>query len=70
MSTTFGVKIPTGEIIPIARRIGIGNGKVRVWFTEPLAELLPLELEVIAMDNTAQGIHTIGDIMVKNDCSW
>ena len=63
MSTTFGVKIPfTGEIKPIARRVGAGNGKVSVWFTEPIAELLPDELEVIPIDNTSQGIYTIGDI--------
>lgn len=64
MSTTFGVKIPsTGEIKPIARRIGIGNGKCDVFFTEPIAELLPHNLVVIAMDNSEQGISTIGDII-------
>jgi hypothetical protein len=58
MSTTFGIKIPsTGEIKPIARRVGTS-----VWFTEPIAELLPNDLEVIAIDNTSQGIYTIGDI--------
>ena len=42
MSTTFGVKIPsTGETEPIARRVGIGNGKVSIWFINPIAELLP-----------------------------
>jgi hypothetical protein len=63
MSTTFGVKIPsTGEVEPIARRVGIGNGKVEVWFTNPLAELLNDTLEVEAIDNSSQGIFTIGDI--------
>ena len=63
MSTTFGVKIPsTGEIKPIAKRVGAGKAKVSVWFTEPIAELLPDELEAIAIDNTSQGIYTIGDI--------
>jgi len=63
MSTTFGVRIPsTNEIKPIARRVGVGNGKVEVWFTEPLAELLDDELEVIGIDNTNQGINTIKDI--------
>jgi hypothetical protein len=63
MSTTFGVKIPTtGEIIPIARRVGIGNGKVRLTWTEPLAELLPNDLEVEAIDNSNQGINCIRDI--------
>ena len=66
MSTTFGVKIPsTGEIEPIARRVGIGNGKVSMWFTNPLAELLPNDTEVEAMDNGQQGIFTIGDIKEK-----
>jgi hypothetical protein len=63
MSTTFGVYIPsTEEIIPIARRVGRGNGKVEIWFTEPLAELLPDNTEVEAMDNSPQGIYTIGCI--------
>jgi len=66
MSTTFGVKIPTtGEIEPIARRRGIGNGQVEVYFTNPLAELLSDDIEVEAMDNSPQGIFTIGDIKRK-----
>ncbi len=63
MSTTFGIRIPsTNEIKPIARRVGRGQGKVEVWFTEPLAELLDDDLEVIAIDNTNQRINTIKDI--------
>ena len=63
MSTTFGIKIPsTDEVRPIARRVGVGEGKVEVWFTEPLAELLNDDVEVIAMDNSNQGINTIKDI--------
>lgn len=63
MSTTFGVKIPsTGEIESIARRVGKGDGKVSMWFTNPLAELLPDNTEVEAIDNGQQGIFTIGDI--------
>jgi hypothetical protein len=66
MSTTFGVKIPsTGEIEPIARRVGIGNREVNVYFTNPLAELLPDDTEVEAIDNSQQGIFTIGDIKEK-----
>jgi hypothetical protein len=66
MSTTFGIKIPsTGEIEPIARRVGIGNGKVSMWFTNSLAELLPDNIEVEAIDNSQQGIFTIGDIKEK-----
>jgi hypothetical protein len=63
MSTTFGVKIPsTGEVEPIARRVGIGNGEVNIYFTNPLAELLPDDLKVEGIDNSNQGIYTIGDI--------
>jgi ribose 5-phosphate isomerase len=66
MSTTFGVKIPsTGEVVEVARRIGVGNGNIKVYFIEPLAELLPDELEVVAIDNSPQGIYTIGDIKEK-----
>jgi len=65
MSTTFGVKVWGGEIEPIARRVGIGNGKVEMWFTNSLAELLPDDTKVIAMDNSQQGIFTIGDIKEK-----
>ena len=63
MSTTFGIKIiHTGEIIPVARRVGIGNGEVDVFFINDLAQMLPNEINVVAMDNSAQGIKTIGDI--------
>ena len=59
MSTLFGVAIPgkgKKEVIEIAFR---SNG---IRFTNPLAELLPDETPVIPLDNTAQGIFTIGDI--------
>lgn len=63
MSTTFGVKIPsTGEVLPIARRNGIGNGQVKITFTNPLAELLKDKTKVIAIDNSHQGIYTIKDL--------
>jgi len=63
MSTTFGIRIPsTYEVVEIARRVGIGDGKVHVYLTEPLAELLPDDLELIAIDNSNQGINTIGDL--------
>lgn len=63
MSTTFGVKVPSmyeeGEFekIEVARRV---SGDI-IW-TNPLAQLLPDKTKVIPLDNTAQGIHTIGDI--------
>jgi hypothetical protein len=58
MSTTFAVKIEhTGMEAEVAKR---SSGEI--WFTHGLAELLSDETPVIPIDNTAQGIYTIGDI--------
>ena len=60
MSTTFGIKIhpgePEEEIITVARRSG------SMYFTNEVAHLLPNSTKVVPMDNTAQGIYSIGDI--------
>ena len=65
MSTTFGVKIKKPcecgggwkeEIIEVAFR---SNG---IRFINDLAQLLPNATTVIPLDNTPQGIFTIGDI--------
>lgn len=59
MSTTFGVKDPnTGIITDIAVR---DNGGDFRWI-HVLANVLPNEIKVIPIDNTAQGIKTVGDI--------
>ena len=68
MSTTFGVVVPSlydkecFEKIEVAFR----GGSIR--WKHPLAQLLPDDLEVIPLDNSAQGIYTIGDIRkaIKN----
>ena len=57
MSTTFGVITKSGEEIPVARR---ASGTV--FFTNELAEMLHDEIKVVPLDNTEQGIYTIGDI--------
>jgi hypothetical protein len=44
--------------IKVARQ---ANGGAVYW-TNDLAPLLPPDLKVYALDNTAQGIYTIGDI--------
>lgn len=51
-------------IYKIARRFYGGKeyGAI-MYFTCPIAHLLPLNTPVIALDNTAQGIETIGDII-------
>ena len=61
MSTTFGVEIINddagiGEVVEVAFR---SNG---MRFINDLAHLLPDDTPVIALDNTPQGSHTIGDI--------
>ena len=57
MSTTFGVRIPaTGKVTQVAFRTHY------IRWENPLAEFLPDETKVEALDNTAQGIYTIGDI--------
>ena len=62
MSTTFGIIIPTtGEEVEIAFRT-----KYIVWLN-PIAHLLPDETEVEPLDNSAQGIYTIGDLRKKID---
>jgi len=61
MSTTFGIITKSGKERPIARRVGGTNG-AEMWFTDELAEMLPDETPVEPLDNSAQGIYTIGDI--------
>ena len=62
MSTTFGVEIKDddgiGDVVEVAFR---SNG---MRFINPLAHLLPDDTPVIALDNTSQGVYTIGDIKV------
>jgi hypothetical protein len=55
MSTTFGVKVKD-NVVEVAFR---SNG---IRFINELAELLPDDTPVIPLDNTPQGIHTIGDV--------
>lgn len=68
MSTTFGVQVEFDDagvvetddgryFVEVAFRSSNG-----IRFTNPLAALLPDEIEVVALDNTPQGIYTIGDI--------
>jgi len=57
MSTTFGVDIDSDEPVDVAHRTSAGI----IWVNK-LAHLLPDDTKVIPLNNTAQGIHTIGDI--------
>lgn len=67
MSTTFGVKIPqTNELKAIAFR---SSNEIK-WLNA-LGPLLPDDTKVIPMDNSSQGIYTIGDIkQAVNGSEW
>jgi len=49
-----------GEIKEGIVKVAFRNQKIR--FINPIAHLLPEDTEVVAMDNSQQGINTIGDI--------
>lgn len=63
MSTTFGIIAPSlyckgeTEEVEVARQVS----STVIW-KDPLAQLLPDDTPVEALDNSAQGIYTIGDI--------
>ncbi len=62
MSTNYFIKIrSTGERELIARQVGIGDGKVMIFFTNPLAELLFDEL-VVTNNNSDEKVKTVGDL--------
>jgi hypothetical protein len=70
MSTTFAIidKV-TFDTVEVARRVGRSTGESKVTITA-LGELslfilknMAQETEVIAIDNSSQGINTIGDII-------
>ncbi len=56
MSTRFWVINDSGEIIEVAFR------SEYIRFTNPIASMLPIDTEVIPMDNTPQWIFTIRDL--------
>jgi len=66
MSTTFAIRTNNGEVRDIARRVGGSNGASIVWL-DAMAELLPVSTKVEAINNSPQGIFTIGDIKYHID---
>lgn len=70
MSTIFGIIITeNGDEKEIEVAFRSNNGDMR-WLNE-LAKMLPDDTEVTPLDNTAQGIFTIGDIKKEiKDESW
>lgn len=63
MNTTFGVINPFKENeVPIEVAFRCSSG---ISLLHPLAELLPDNMPVMPLDNSAQGIYTIGDIKAE-----
>ena len=62
MSTIFAVRTDSWTLEEVAVRSNT------IYFTNPIASLLPDNISVIPTDNTAQGIFTIWDIKnnIKN----
>jgi hypothetical protein len=64
MSTTFGILIKTtDEVVEVAHRYSIGRGMVMITIHNSLVHLLPEETELIPLDNSSQGINTVGDLL-------
>ena len=61
MSTTFVIEVKDKQV-EVARRRGIGKGEVAIIWLNDLVELLPDSMAVIPIDNTAQGVETLGDL--------
>ena len=61
MSTTFAVEVGDKQI-EVARRRGIGHGQVAIIWLNDLVEVLSDEIPVIPIDNTPQGVETLGDL--------
>jgi hypothetical protein len=61
MSTTFAIKIKDKEV-EVARRRGIGHGEVAIIWLNDLVEILPDETPVVPIDNSPQGVETLGDL--------
>ena len=61
MSTTFAVEVGDKQV-EIARRKGIGNGEVAIVWLNDLVEILHDSVSVVPIDNSAQGVKTLGDL--------
>jgi hypothetical protein len=79
MSTTFAIIGKDNKKVEIAHRYSLGGGKVGVnWLDIKLIDLLKAvedcknweqfnQLEVVAIDNTQQGVNTINDLIILDE---
>ena len=63
MSTTFGIKIPSlyEDNVVVMEEVAFRSGNGVRWLN-PLAQMLPDFMHVEAIDNSPQGVYTIGDL--------
>jgi hypothetical protein len=61
MSTTFGVYIKE-----IDDNVEIAHRRNGIAILNPLVYLLPLDTSIIPLDNTAQGINTVSDLLKEH----
>jgi len=62
MSTTFGIYVPAAYSEDDKIEVVIAFRSSTIRWENPLAHLLPDDTKVEALDNSHQGIYTIGDI--------
>ena len=62
MEKLFDIIYVNNNILIVDKQAEIKQNDWRIRFTNLLASLLPDDTKVIPMDNSAQGIFTIGDI--------
>jgi len=62
MSTTFGIKV-ANKTVEVAHRHNIGKGKCQINILNPLLPLLPKSTPVEPLDNSAQGITNVGELI-------
>ena len=62
MTTSGIIPFDSEKPIVIVSRQEIGNGKVGFFWLNPLGSYLPDDFKIEPLDNTPQGIETIGNI--------
>lgn len=66
MSTEFVVRMSNKDV-PVARRIGVPGGGVRIEWLNDLVQFLDDEALVTPIDNSEQGVDTIRDLRVLDE---
>lgn len=62
MSTTFAIKIKNKKV-----NVALRHNGGRIEITNNLLRIIDRKRRVYAIDNTPQGVQTVGDILDKED---